>query len=90
MKNLKDIQDRLRVELGQWFIKQTRNPFEDYYLYHLPSTPEHDGGIIICAGNPPNIKYELSDPQRINKGATVEQNFTLLQPVINRLPILSV
>jgi len=89
MKNLADIQARLKIELDQWFIKQCRNNFEDYYLYYLESKPEHEGGIIIAADPPANSEYQLAGGGPINKGATVEQNFNALQPIINRLPILS-
>ena len=88
MKTLADIQTRLKIELNQWFIRQCRNVYEDYYLYYLPSTPEHDGGLIICKDTPHNPEYKLVQG-RINKGLTVEQNFYALQQTIRRLPILS-
>lgn len=83
-----DIAPRLRAEVEQWFTKQCRNPLADFYLYHLPASPEHDGGIIICENQPPNPEYVLSDPQRLNKGRTVEQNIARLSEVVSRLPIL--
>ena len=89
MKNLADIQTRLKNELDQWFIKQCRNVYEDYYLYYLESSPEHDGGLLIAANKPANSEYKMAGGGRINKGATIQQNFNTLRPILNRLPILT-
>ena len=91
MKDYQELLASLRIELEQWFIKQCRNNFEDYYLYYIETTPEHDGGIIICAEQPANKEYKLAWNQTINKGATVEQNFNnLVNNVMERLPVLSI
>ena len=74
MKTRRDILDRLELELKQWFVKQCRNPYDDYYLYHLPASPSTDGGVLICKDKPENPDYVLSWPERIRKDLTVEQN----------------
>ena len=90
MKNYQELKDRLKMELNGWFTKQIKNPFADYYLYYLESTSEHDGGIIICENQPSNPEFKLAWPQRINKGATIEQNFNqLCNDVLGKLPVLS-
>lgn len=90
MHDLRDIKTRLRNELEQWFIKQTHNPFEDYYLYYLESTPEHDGGLLIAREKPVNTEYQMAGGGKINKGATVDQNFNVLMATVMGLPILSI
>jgi len=89
MKNLCEINARLKAELDQWYIRQCQNAWDDYYLYYLPTTAEHDGGIIICKDLPANPEYKLASAQRIRKEATVEANFILLQDVVRRLPVLA-
>ena len=89
MKNLKDVQTRLKNELDQWYIKQTRDIYRDYYLYYLETKPGRNGGFVICTEDPPNKEYELAGG-KINKSATVQQNFNLLAPIVGRLPILSI
>jgi hypothetical protein len=90
MKNVADIQTRLKAELNQWVTAQCKNIYDDYYLYYLPTTPEHIGGILICKEPPANPEYQLADGQRLSKDATVNQNFNRLREVCNRLPILEV
>ncbi len=90
METLQDIQDRLKIELKLWLTRQVNNPYEDYYLYYIESTPEHDGGIIIAVDPPANKNYKMAGAGRINKGATIEANFTILQDTIRRLPVLSI
>jgi len=87
---INEIRPRLKAELDQWFIRQCRNTFDDYYLYYLESNAEHDGGFVIAKDPPPNKDYKLAWNQKIHKGATVEQNYNELIPVINKLPILDV
>jgi len=88
MKTLQDIQTKLKAELKQWFVKQVHNPFGDYHLYYLPSTSEHDGGLLICEEAPPNSGYKLA--ASIRKEYTIDGNFGLLQSTIRRLPILDI
>jgi hypothetical protein len=89
MKNLADIQTRLKLALIEWFKKQSAEIYKDYYLYYLPSSAEHEGGLIICENAPPNKEYQLAWNEKINKGATIDQNFNYLQRIIRTLPILS-
>jgi hypothetical protein len=89
MKTWNDLTVTLKSELDQWFVRQCRNIHGDYYLYFIETTPAHDGGIIICDERPANPEYRLAWPQRINKGATVEQNYRCLLEVCRRLPVLS-
>jgi hypothetical protein len=86
MKNMNDVHNRIKAELDQWFPRQCRNDFEDYYLYYLPTTPEHDGGISICKDKPANPDLILSE--RIRKDLTIEQNHNRLAEVCRKLPIL--
>jgi hypothetical protein len=86
MKDMKDINLRLRNELDQWFANQIRNEYEDYYLYYLPTTKEHIGGLLICKEKPANPEYQLSE--RVRKDCTKDQNFLRLSEACRRLPIL--
>ena len=89
MKNMTDLENRFRLELKQWFKKQTLNIFDDYYLFYLETTSCHNGGILICKDNPPNPDYKLATPQRINKGATIDHNMNLFRSILKTLPVLS-
>ncbi len=90
MKNLKDLENVLKVELGQWFIRQCRNEYADFYLYYLPATAEHDRGLSICKDRPANPEVCLAMAERINKGATIDQNFNWIRHgVLHSLPVLS-
>jgi len=89
MKNLRDIKDRFHTELKQWFKKQTENIYENYYLYYLPATSQHDGGIIIAKDKPANPEYQLATGQSIRKDCTIEQNMIVFSDILNRLPVLS-
>ena len=88
MKNMADIQTRFHSELEQWFIKQVRDEYSDYYLYYLPTTPEHDGGFSFCKDKPANPDVLLGWNQPVCKGSTIEQNFNAYIPILRRLPIL--
>ena len=89
MKNRADVENRLKMELIQWFELQCKFPKRDYYLYCLPTTVEHDGGFLFLSEDPPNPEYELAHPERVNKGATIEQNFFAFKEIVGRLPVLS-
>lgn len=88
MKTWQEVLDRLRAELNQWFIKQCRNTLEDYYLYYRPTTEEADGGFLFSLDKPSSA-YLLGWNERVNKGATVDQNFKVFSKVLRRLPIMS-
>ncbi len=90
MKNLQDLENTLKAELEQWFVRQCRDEYADFYLYYLPTTAEHDGGISICKNKPANPECRLAMAQRINKGATIDQNFKWIRHgVLRSLPVLS-
>jgi hypothetical protein len=89
MKDMNDVSIRLRAELDQWFIGQCNNNYAEYYLYYLETTPEHDGGILICADQPANKDYKLVNG-RIGPGNTKEQHFNRLYHICRTLPILEV
>lgn len=90
MKTEADLRARLKAELSNWFQRQCQNPYDDFHLYYLPTTPEHDGGILICSETPANPEYQLAIPEAIRKGCTVEQNFNwITQEILRRLPVLA-
>lgn len=92
MKNIADLETRLLEELTAWFPEQCQKPYEDFYLYYWPTTPDHNGGIIIIGGGstPHSTEYQLAMPERINKGDTVEQNFNRIRlGILRTLPVLS-
>ena len=92
MKDLQEIHTRLRNELKQWFTKQVHNEFEDYYLYYLPSTREHDSGLLISNGTHKNLDYQLAMTEKLHKGSTIQQNYNHIvnSGILNRLPILDI
>jgi hypothetical protein len=92
MKNRADLETALKIELERnWFPQQCREPFSDFYLYYLPTTTEHYGRLSICKDNLANPEMKLATAQRINKGASVEQNFNWLRcDVIGTLPVLTI
>jgi hypothetical protein len=89
MNTWADVQSRLKAELEQWFIKQCRNNFKEYYLYYHPTTPKRDGGFMF-AEDKPGENYLLGWNTPANKGATVDQNFNMFTDVLRRLPIMSI
>jgi hypothetical protein len=82
------INERLRIELLEWFRKQCQNLSDYYYLYYLESNSCHDGGFIICKDPPPNREYKKGSNQHIFKNNSREQNFNYFRPIINQLPII--
>ncbi len=90
MKDMEEVKARLKVELLHWFPRQCENVNDDYYLYYLPSTENHNSGLIVWKGVPANGNYKLVIAQRIRKDQTVEQNFNRIIALeyLNRLPIL--
>lgn len=86
MKNMADVENTLRHELNQWFSKQCRNEWFDYYLYYLPTTPEHNGGILIANEKPANPEYQIV--RSIQKHLTIDQNHRILSEVLRKYPIL--
>lgn len=88
MKTMRDVNTRLKGELDQWFVKQSRDNFREYHLYYTETTPGHDGGISILSEAPPNPDVKLACAERINGFLTVDQNFRKLQDICRHLPIL--
>ena len=90
MKNRKDTETQLLIELKHYYNRQVRDMFADFYLYYMPTTAEHDGAIMICKDAPRNPDYQLARPDRINKSATVQQNFNQIRlHTLPHLPILA-
>lgn len=91
MKTEKDVKTQLHLVLTEWFPKQCKNPFDDYYLYYQEAKPGREGGLLICKNQPVNTAWQLAWPEKISKGKTVEQNFTyLMANCCRKLPLLSV
>lgn len=88
MKTFEDVLDRLRSELNYWYTKQISDLYADFYLYYLPSAPEHDSGLIICQDKPVNPDYELVCAEKIKKDLTVSQNFEYFQKFLTNIPLL--
>ena len=91
MKNLADLETRLMEELDIWLTRQSCEPYADYYLYYRETTPEYDGEILILpATASKGSEYQLAMPERINKGATINQNFNRIRHgILRTLPVLS-
>lgn len=90
MKNLRDIEKKLRKELDKWYPKQIKNIFADHYLYYQESKPDFPGKIRIESESWPNKIFKVAWNQPIRKDLTIDQNFTLLHSVIRRLPVLEI
>jgi hypothetical protein len=88
MKTMADLETRFRNELNQWFIRQSRDIYADFYLYYLPTTAEHDGHIAIFEEDPPNPEYVLACGMKINKGAEINQLMNQWRPILRTLPVL--
>ncbi len=88
MKNIADVHEVLKAELQQWFAKQIRDEFGDYYLYYLPTTPEYDGDLLIAKDRPANPDYLVAE--RVRKDLTIDQNHRYFAEICRRLPILSI
>lgn len=86
MKNLTDLQNRLRAEIEIWFPKQCADPSQ-FYLYYVETTPEHDGGFGIYRDKPANPDCKVA--AKLEAGSTKDQNFNRLQAILRTLPILS-
>ncbi len=90
MKNMKDINCRFKAELDQWYIKQTKNIYDRYYLWYLPSNFGHDGGLFISREHPANSEYKLATSEAIRGDLTIEQNMNHFNKILQRLPILTI
>ena len=92
MNNWNNVLQRIRAEVAAWFPRQCANESARFSLYYLESTPEHDGGILICQAPPANAAYRKAPHPwaDLRSDLTAEQNMLRLQEVCWRLPILSV
>lgn len=88
MKDMKDINARIRSELNQWFPKQCHNEYLDFYWYYLETNQEHDGNIIILEDNDSEYNQEYQLLEKVRKDLTVDQNFYHMSGLCRRLPIL--
>ena len=90
MKTVADIKAALNLALIDWFRMQCENPLDDYYMYYLPATTEHDSGLVVCRQQPHNREFLLAWPERLNKGKTVDEVFTYhFERCMLKLPLLS-
>ena len=90
MRTREELETRLMNELNHWFTRQCQDIYSDFYLYYLPSTANHDGGILIAEHKPANPEYRLAMPEKIEKHSTPEQNFRRINnSVLGRLPVMS-
>lgn len=86
--NYQELLSTARAELNQWYVAQVRNPFDVYHLYYLPTTAEHDGGIIIAKDAPANPEYIKS--VEISGFITIDQHMIRLEHnVLPKLPVLN-
>jgi hypothetical protein len=89
IKTFQDAQDVLKRELQQTFTKMAKNPGKRYYLYYMPATACHDGGLSIRTTSPPNSDVLLASDIRVSGFKTIGQNMAMFHDVLSRLPILS-
>ena len=89
MKNIADVETQLKKALENWYPRQLKGLNANFYLYFRPSTKIYAGKLFITNGR---TIHDLVMPERINKAATIEQNFNKirLQGVLAQLPILSI
>ena len=87
MKTFQEVQTRLKLELIHWMGRQCQDIYADFYLYYQTGTAEHDSGILIVKEQP-KTDYQLV--AKVDKGATIEQNFNKLSPMLFKLPVLDI
>lgn len=87
MTNMADIETALRLEVTHWFPRQCRDSSAEFHLYYLPTTAEHDGGLLIAHEKPANDEYQVAG--RLNAGLTIDQNMNALRAICRTLPILT-
>jgi hypothetical protein len=89
MKNMAEVTARVNLELIHYRQQQAKNIYDDYYLYYMEATPEHDGGLLICKDQPANHDYKLAMPEKMGKHLSSEQLRIQVINVCRTLPILS-
>ena len=72
MKTMEDVEKRLLMELEQWRVRQTGDKEGDFYLYCLPGTEKHNGGLFI-ARHVRNKAFNEQCP--IDKNLSILENF---------------
>jgi hypothetical protein len=88
MKNLQDISQKMKMELQA--TKQARfHSDEDYYVWYMPTTNEHNGGFLILKDKPANPDYQTI-AMRLRRDYTEEQNLYAFMEIARKLPILSI
>lgn len=71
---------KARETANQWFVLQTNNIFESYYLYFKP------GELLVSPETPKG--FELATGERIKPNQTIEQCQAWIFKVAWKLPIL--
>lgn len=87
LESWKDIVAMAEAEIDQWFPRQCREPYTDFYWYYMETTPEHDGGFLISKDKPANPDYLIAG--KLAKHLTKEQNLYQFLETAGRLPILA-
>lgn len=88
MKNMADLESRLALELKASFRHRCELPGIDFFLWYLPTTANHDGGLLIAAEQPANSEYQLADDKPLQGSNQQIANY-LRNAVLPRLPVLS-
>ena len=89
MRTIDEARRWLRFELDHWQPIQAAEPLERFYLFYKPQTPEHDSGLFI-ARNHPGQDYAYVTPEHLPRNASIDQIYSQLEPLLHRLPILSI
>jgi hypothetical protein len=88
MRNIDDVYRALDLALREWHPKQCRALHEDYYLYYLPTSAEHDGCFLFLKEDPANKEF-ICTGQVVSKHLTIEANRAILADLLRVLPILA-
>ena len=87
--DVKDLHNNIKRIVKDYFNKQLKDPFGDYYLYYYDST--HNGkGYITIDKNIPGKDWQLAWNERLSKNKTFDQLFSLVLDICKKLPILDV
>ena len=72
MKTMEDVEKRLLMELEQWRVRQTGDKEGNFYLYYLPGTEKHNGGLFIAR----HVRNKAFNEQcLIDKNLSILENF---------------
>ena len=89
MKTWDDVCNTLEIELDMWAKKSDRGCTR-YYVYYMPSSPEHDSGMLICKDTPANKDYELAMSECLPIHITKEQVYNRTIDIFKTLPVLDI